>query len=87
MTPVEKIKELYSSPYDVKKLGEYQKIMMGSVEDFEEVMVHIDSFDRNTDTFLIITKYHIESHQGSDEYKKLYEKVVEKVIAESKRSP
>ena len=82
MNTIEEIKALYSAPYDVKKLAQFKKVMMESVDAFSEVIIHIDKFDRTSDEFKIITKYHIESYSHNQKYEDMYESVVEKILNE-----
>jgi len=82
MNKIEKIKALYSAPYDVKKVTQFKEIMMESVDSFLEVIAHIDVFKRSSDEFQIITSYHIESYRHDQKYKDMYEAVGEETLRE-----
>lgn len=85
MSAHEKVKKLYEKPYDVKKLAEYQRIMMESVDAFAEVVDEADKLKRQSPEYISITKYHVESHRGNPDYRKVFDKVVEKYVKEEKR--
>jgi hypothetical protein len=78
MSSHEKVKKLYENPYDVKKLAEYQRIMMESIEAFTEVVIEGDKLQRQSPEYKSLTKYHVESHVGNQDYRKMFTEVVKR---------
>lgn len=70
---VAKIKELMNKPYDEKELKPFMDIMCGEVQDFIYGSTYIDQFERASEPFKIMTKYHREAMEsGNTKYRQRY---------------
>lgn len=85
MSTFEEVKKLCDKPYDSNKLDEYQRIMMESVDGFSEVVDEADKWQRQSPEYICLTQYHIASHKGNEDYRKVFDQVVEKFVKAGKR--